>query len=316
MSPDPPCLRMFACSSLVHSCENALRGSCSLCVLKVDTCPDPSPCGLSSYSVPLAVPQRAVSTAEPRPRKLPPITDSHFRPGNRKVHSNTARPRPAENSAWAKKWATQRSQYSSICDSPVRASRCASSTVPQTPYSGVRPSGRKKEIANPSEKDAAIIKRLHGIYGNRTDRVSRAEKLRESLGNFQKRIMHNEINTSLRNYAKKVEEDKKSRRELKRVRDRYTRDKERRSRHSFISLNALEAPQVPRKAYGLPDEGQELQDTSNITRKTRSELKNIWQKSMRRIALVQGLVKLSPEKNDKRIPNIKPPGKRSSQKGN
>ena len=212
---------------------------------------------------------------------------------------NVGKATPTEK-PWARTWATHRSQHSSFCnkETPTGSARVA---VPVIPFTGVRPPCRRKKVVAPSEKEVAVFKRLQAVYGNTKDRVLRAEKLRQSLSSLQNRTMRLEISASLRDYTNKNEQDRQSRRELKRVRERYSRDKERRNRFSFVSLNALEAPQVPRQAYGLPDEGQEL-NSSGALKKTQKELRNIWHKSMRRAAIVHKMVQLPKQENN--VPKI------------
>lgn len=175
---------------------------------------------------------------------------------------------------------------------------------------------RRERVVSLNEKEAAAMRRLQGIYANTKERNLRAERIQHTLKALQDKTLHTEVSESLREYQKRVEIDKGNRKELKRVRDNYHRDKKRRTSRSHISLNALESPQVSRLAYGLPEEGKEFGE-SHLVHKTEVRLQEIWQKAVRRAVVIDKFLQHAVKSNaetDLHLPKIKvkrsPPAKK------
>lgn len=154
-----------------------------------------------------------------------------------------------------------------------------------------------------NEKEAMLFKRLKGIYANSTERNLRAQRLQTSINSLQTKTLHSEIDCSMREYKRRQEDDKRNRSELKRVRDRFSKDKERRHRRSHVSANALECPRVSRQAYGLPEDGQEYSQ-SGVTQHAQQKLRDIWKNAMKRAALVDKMINVRKKSNIE-IPEIK-----------
>lgn len=262
--------------------------------------PNSRPAGLSTLEMGLTN-RRAVSTSESmRLRNLPPIKDQ-TRPGNRKVGIRTDISEK-EQPSWAKSWARVRAQQTNVHSKGCTAKGRNPILSPLT-NTGLKSARKKTEVVAMNEKEAMLFKRLKGIYANSTDRTRRAQRLQNSISSLQTRTLHSEIDCSLREYKRRQEEDMRNRSELKRLRDRFSKDRERRHRKSYVSINALECPRVSRHAYGLPEDGQE--DTqSGVTHHAEQKLRDIWRNAMKRAALVDKMINVRT-KNKIKLPEIK-----------
>lgn len=246
--------------------------------------------------------RRAVSTSESmRLRNLPPIKDQ-TRPGNRKVGITTDI-HDKEQPSWAKSWARVRAEQTNVHSKGCTAHKGRNPILSPLTNTGLRSARKKTEVVAMNEKEAMLFKRLKGIYANSTERTMRAQRLQNSINSLQTRTLHSEIDCSLREYKRRQEEDKRNRSELKRLRDRFSKDRERRHRRSYVSVNALECPRVSRHAYGLPEDGHE--DTqSGVTQHAEQKLRDIWRNAMKRAALVDKMINVRT-KNKIKLPEIK-----------
>ena len=245
--------------------------------------------------------RRAVSTSESmRLRNLPPIKDL-TRPGNRKVGIRTDISEK-EQPSWAKSWATVRAQQTNV-HSKGCAAKGQNPILSPVTDTGLKSARKKTEVVAMNEKEAMLFKRLKGIYANSTDRTMRAQRLQNSINSLQTRTLHSELDCSLREYKRRQEEDMRNRSELKRLRDRFCKDRERRHRKSYVSINALECPRVSRHAYGLPEDGQE-HTQSGVTHHAEQKLRDIWRNAMKRAALVDKMINVRT-KNKIKLPEIK-----------
>lgn len=247
--------------------------------------------------------RRAVSTTESRARNLPPIADKP-RPGNRKVGLKNGK-QDNEQSCWAKSWARERAEQTNVYTKGCTVCTTHNGRNHLSPLknAGFKAARKKNEVVAMNEKEAMLLQRLKGIYANSTERSLRAQRLQNSINSLQTRTLHSEIDYSLKEYKKKQEEDKRIRAELKRVRDRFSKDKERRHRSSYVSVNALECPQVSRLAYGLPEDGQEYRQ-SGVTQHAQEKLRDIWRNAMKRAALMDKMISIRTKVKDP-LPQIK-----------
>ena len=245
--------------------------------------------------------RRAVSTSESmRLRNLPPIKD-HTRPGNRKVGTRTDTS-VKEQPSWAKSWARRRAEQTNVHSKGCAANKGRNPILSPLTSTSLKSARQKTEVVAMNEKEAMLFKRLKGIYANSTDRAMRAQRLQNSISSLQTRTLHSELDCSLREYKRKQDEDVRNRSELKRLRDRFTKDRERRHRRSYVSINALECPRVSRHAYGLPEDGEE--DTqSGVTHHAEQKLRDIWKNAMKRAALVDKMINVRT-KNEIKLPEI------------
>ena len=231
--------------------------------------------------------RRAVSTTESHSRNLPPM-EYNLRPGNRKVGIK-AETGDKGQQAWAKTWARMRAEQTNVHAKGCTNHKRRNPTISRLTNTGLTSACKRNEIVAMNEKEAMVYKRLKGIYANSTDKSVRAQRLKDNINSLQSRTLHSEIDHSLKEYKKREEEDKRNRSELKRLRERYSRDKDRRNKRSYLSLNALESPQVSRHAYGLPEEGHEHMQ-SGVTQQAQERLRDIWQSAMKRAALVDKIL--------------------------
>lgn len=263
------------------------------------TWPNSRPAGLSTLEK--GFNRRAVSTTELRSRNLPPM-EYNVRVGNRKVGIRTETADRGQQ-AWAKTWARMRAEQTNVHTKGCTNHKRPNPTMSHLANTGLTSASKRNEIVAMNEKEAMVYKRLKGIYANSTDKSVRAQRLKDSIVLLQSRTLHSEIDHSLKEYKKREEEDKRNRSELKRLRERYSRDKDRRNRKSYLSLNALESPQVSRHAYGLPEEGQEhLQ--SGVAQQARERLRDIWKSALKRAALVDKMVNMRTQQKVP-LPEIK-----------
>lgn len=244
--------------------------------------------------------RRAVST-ESRARNLPPVEDPP-RPGNRKVGIRTET-RGKEQQSWAKSWARVRAEQTNVHAKGCTAHRQRNPILSPLTNTGATSARKKNEVLAMNEKEAMLFKRLKGIYANSTERSLRAQRLQDNINSLQSRTLHSEIDHSLKEYKRKQEEDTRNRSELKRLRDRYSKDKERRHRKSYVSVSALELPQVSRQAYGLPEDGHEYAQ-SGVTQHAQEKLRDIWRSAMKRAALVDKVINIRT-KEKAPLPEIK-----------
>lgn len=246
--------------------------------------------------------RRAVSTSESlRVRNLPPIKDKP-RPGNRKVGIR-AGTQDKEQQSWAKSWARVRAEQTNVHSKGCTSHKGRNPILSPLTNTGFKSARKKNEVVAMNEKEAMLFKRLKGIYANSTERTMRAERLQSSINSLQTRTLHSEIDCSLKEYKRRQEDDKRNRSELKRLRDRFSKDKERRHRRSYVSANALECPRVSRQAYGLPEDGQEYTQ-SGVTEHAQQKLRDIWKNAMKRAALVDKMINVRT-KSKIEVPEIK-----------
>ena len=224
-----------------------------------------------------------MSTIPARPIKLPPLNPKRGVPRlpNGKKGNNTS----SSGKDWARTWAQQRAGRTHAWNGNDQAEKCdrmcEDKHIPPVPVAN-----RKREVFVLNEKDAAALKRAKGIYANTKDKALREERIKSTLRSLHQKTVRVEIANSMREYKKKLERDKQNREELKRVRNKYVKDKKRRDQNSYLSLNAFEAPQVSRKSFGLPDDGEEF-NNSAIGDKTEKRLREIWTKTVKRAALIE-----------------------------
>lgn len=245
---------------------------------------------------------RAVSTTESRVRNLPPIKDQP-RPGNRKAGISRTETQDREQPSWAKSWAHMRAEQTNVHSKGCTAHNGRDPILSPLTFTGLKSERKKNEVVAMNEKEAMMFKRLKGIYANSTERSLRAQRLQNSINSLQTRTLHSEIDYSLKEYKRRQEDDKKNRSELKRLRDRFSKDKERRHRRSHVSVNALECPQVSRHAYGLPEDGHEYTQ-SGVTQHAQQKLRDIWKNAIKRAALVDKMISIRT-KEKASLPEIK-----------
>ena len=255
--------------------------------------------------------RRAVSTTESRARGLPPITDKP-RPGNRKVGLRGGR-QEKQQLCWARSWAGVRAEQTN-----VHAKGCTVCTTHNRrshlgplKNSGLKIAHKNKVLAM-NEKEAVLFKRLKGIYANSTEKTLRVQRLQNNINSLQSRTLHSEIDYSLREFKKKQEDDKRNRSELKRVRERFSKDREHRRKSSYVSLSALECPQVSRQAYGLPEDGHEYRQSS-VMQHAQEKLRDIWKNAMKRAVIVDKMIGVM-KKEKEPLPQIKVRRKSMAQK--
>lgn len=263
--------------------------------------PNSRPAGVSTLEMGFAN-RRAVSTTESHARNLPPITDKP-RPGNRKVGLGNAK--QEKQLCWARSWAGARAEQTN-----VHAKGCTVCTthnrrnhLSPLKNTGFKSARKSNEVIAMNEKEAMVFRRLKGIYANSTERSLRAQRLQDNINSLQSRTLHSEIDCSLKEFKKKQEEDKRNRSELKRVRDRFSKDRERRRKCSYVSVSALECPQVSRQAYGLPEDGHEYRH-SGVTQHAQQKLRDIWKNAMKRAAIVDKMINVRTKEKEP-LPEIK-----------
>ncbi|XP_068708822.1 uncharacterized protein [Montipora foliosa] len=263
--------------------------------------PKSRPAGLTTLEMDFAG-QRAASTRKSRIRNLPPIIDKS-RLGN--LNAGVTNERQAKDqTCWAKSWAKERAEQTNVHSKDITDCMSHSRMKHFRSLDSLSKSTRKKnEVVAMNEKEAMLFKRLKGIYANSTERTLQAQRLQKSINRLQTRSIHSEIDCSMKEYSRKLEEDKRNRSELKRLRDRYSKDRERRHRSSYVSLTALQCPRVSREAYGLPEEGDEDRQ-SGVTQHTQEKLRDIWKNAMRRAALVDKIIRKMTKEKDP-LPQIR-----------
>ena len=226
----------------------------------------------------------------PRPRKLPPVADGK-ETLNRKLKFK-AETQQKERFNCVK----VRTSETNVCTSRATDVSRRKDFLPLLGNTSFQSTRRNtQQIVAMNEREALLFKRLKGIYSNSVYKSLRAQRIQNSIISLQSRALHSEIQCSLKEYKKNVEKDKRIRSELKRVRDKHSKDRKRRNMYSYMSLNALECPQVSRQAYGLPGEGEELKK-SVVTQTSQKQLLGIWKKATKRAAIVSKMIPLRPEK--------------------
>lgn len=244
---------------------------------------------------------RAATTTKSRVRNLPPITDKTRHENFKKGTRNERQTR--DQSCWAKSWAKERAAQTNVHSKDFTGVQHGKLKHFRSLDSLNKSGRKKKEVIAMNEKEAMLLKRLKGIYANSTERNLQAQRLQKSINSIQTRTIHSEIDLSMKEYKRRLEEDKRNRSELKRLRDRYSKDRERRHRSSYVSLSALQCPCVSRMAYGLPEDGQEDRQ-SGVTQQTQEKLRDIWKNAIRRAALVDKIIRKRTQEKDP-LPHIK-----------
>lgn len=262
--------------------------------------PNSRPAGLTTLEMGFAD-FRATTTTKSRVRNLPPITDKtrheNFKKGTRSERQTR------DQSCWAKSWAKERAAQTNVHSKDFTGVQHGKLKHFRSLDSLNKSGRKKKEVIAMNEKEAMLLKRLKGIYANSTERNLQAQRLQKSINSIQTRTIHSEIDLSMKEYKRRLEEDKRNRSELKRLRDRYSKDRERRHRSSYVSLSALQCPRVSRMAYGLPEDGQEDRQ-SGVTQQTQEKLRDIWKNAIRRAALVDKIIRKRTQEKDP-LPHIK-----------
>ena len=229
----------------------------------------------------------------PMPSRLPPLNPK------KGILNNKSDSAPHKKDS-ARTWAQQRAGWSHAWKryDEQHGQKPEKRDVPLMPVVKL-----KRQVVVLSEKDAAALKRVKGIYSNSNYKRFREEKIKDTLRSLQLKSFNHELKTSLKEHKKKSEKDKQTREELKRIRSKFEKEKRRREQRSYMRLSALEAPQVSRKLFGLPDEGQELSacSTEKIVEK---KIREIWRRNLKRAALIETFVNFKAKEKDN-FPEIK-----------
>ena len=212
--------------------------------------------------------------------------------------------RSSNSSRWARSWANHRAQQTLL----TRNSSKSWSTGPRdesnefVKCNSVQVTHPRSRGVQLDAKAAEMFDRLRSIYLNKEERSRRLQTIRERMDEFQKRSVRNEVNKSIQEFNMKMKEDQNNRRELRRVRERFSETKKCRLKTMHMSLNALEVPAVPRLAYGLPQEGKEF-SVPFSSKKTTDEIKKMWRMAIvRKNCIDSFLNKVSQRRQD--LPDI------------
>ncbi|XP_065071323.1 uncharacterized protein LOC135695997 isoform X2 [Rhopilema esculentum] len=95
--------------------------------------------------------------------------------------------------------------------------------------------------------------------------------------------------------------------ELKNVRKKFWSEKKKRVSSTYVSVAALDTPEVDRYAYGLPEEGKEYTFVKKSFVKSKTEYKDKWDKSVQKAKSIVKLLDLKEKvKQTRTLPILKP----------
>ena len=208
---------------------------------------------------------------------------------------------PVENSRWARSWANHRAQLTMLTRSGSERTRSsltddrASEKRKISKAESRSINGRSHDIELDG-KAAQMFRRLRSIYLNHEERGRRVESIRARMNEFQTQTIRKEVNKRIQEFNRRLKEDEKNRRELRRVREKFSETKKSRLKKMHISRNALERPSVSRLAYGLPKEGKEF-SVPFSSKKTTEEIKKLWRTAIVRKNCVDRFLKKVSQRN-------------------
>eukprot|EP00794_Sanderia_malayensis_P005130 gene5130-5778_t len=169
---------------------------------------------------------------------------------------------------------------------------------------------RKEQTIFLTDESMRRIQQASSVYvdDGRIFRKQRRRRIEETINTQQRQTFEKQL------YETKKELDDQLRRnitnvtELRKVRKRYLREKQKRVNTTYVSIAALEMPEVDRYAYGLPAEGKEytlLRPSKTLEAKEMVRKK--WESSIKKTNALVKMIDLSKKiEKSRTLPILKP----------
>ena len=186
-------------------------------------------------------------------------------------------------SSWAEKVATR--------DKPKSQGQNSGSSNNSRP---IVTNVRQRNVVFLSETSKRNVERAAAAYGNTGFRRRRLERIDNRVRKIHETRLKREFTEITKEMNEKLERNVTHLKELKDLRDKYFNEKQRRVNRTYVSLAALEMPEVNRYAYGLPPEGKEFTYIKIPSKaNTKEKYKKLWKQTMKKASSVAKMLQLS-----------------------
>ena len=171
------------------------------------------------------------------------------------------------------------------------------------------PRPAKNKVLLLSDSSLARMKKASSVYIDKNtafhkQRKKHIEKTIEDKHRSQvKRQMCDSEQQSKERYDRNIS----NMNELKNVRKKFWSEKKKRVSSTYVSVAALDTPEVDRYAYGLPEEGKEYTFVKKSFVKSKTDYKDKWDKSVQKAKSIVKLLDLKEKvKQTRALPILKP----------
>ncbi len=161
-------------------------------------------------------------------------------------------------------------------------------------------------------RDEALkrIKEASSVYlhDNRVFHEQRMKRLENAINSQQRLKFERQLTETRKEFTDQLKRNVTNLAELKKVRKRYWKEKQQRVNKTYVSVAALEMPEVDRYAYGLPAEGKEY---TNIRPANSAEVKEKlmkkWESSKKKASAIVKMLDMTKKlRKSKTLPMLKP----------
>ena len=142
---------------------------------------------------------------------------------------------------------------------------------------------------------------------NRAFHKQRLKKIETNIGNKHQAQINRQLTEVEQVQEERYKRSIQNMKELANVRNRFWKEKKRRVRNTYVSVAALEMPEVDRYAYGLPADGKEYTISKKKTVKIKSDPTDKWNLSMQKArSIVKVLALREKVERTMTLPVLKP----------
>ena len=167
----------------------------------------------------------------------------------------------------------------------------------------------KKKVVLLTDHSLKRMRETSNIYlqKNSAYHKQRLKKIETNIGNKHRAQIDRQLteveSIEKERYRKNIQNMK----ELSNVRTKYLKEKKKRVRTTYVSVAALEMPEVDRYAYGLPADGKEYTILKSRPNKTKLNIAEKWKESMHKArSIVKVLALRDKVERTMTLPILKP----------
>ena len=152
----------------------------------------------------------------------------------------------------------------------------------------------RKKVVLLTDHSLKRMRETSNIYlqKNSAFHKQRLKKIETNIGSKHRAAIDRQLTEVEHIQKEKYKKSIQNMKELTNVRDRFWKEKKKRVKNTYVSVAALEMPEVDRYAYGLPADGKEYTFVKKRTMQSKSNTAEKWNESMqkaRSIVKVLGL---------------------------
>lgn len=142
----------------------------------------------------------------------------------------------------------------------------------------------RKKVVLLTDHSLKRMRETSNIYleKNSAFHKQRMRNIESNIGNKHRTQLDRQMTEVEQIEHERHEKSIKNMKELANVRNRFLKEKQKRVRNTYVSVAALEMPEVDRYAYGLPADGKEYKFTKKKNVKNKASIEGRWQDSMQK----------------------------------